>query len=742
MNKIDFCSKLAAFETFPAMARETIDLTNCDLEPIHIPGKIQSHGFLVVTSSDGIIRFMSENSQTFIPASYPGGLGQPIGHLLPQLGHYVAEEDRTINPIKIQLGEKQFNLVISHTDQYRLFEFEPAAELSPDGGHKMIANAIPDLLATSNLEKLLRLAAEQVKTIIGYDRVMIYRFAPDAHGEVVAEAKNDNLEPWLGLHYPASDIPKQARELYKINLVRLIADVNTEPSPIGGIAGGETTIDLTWSQLRAVSPIHIQYLKNMGVASSFSISLLYRKELWGLIACHNYTPKFIDYESREATKLIGQVVSGILEFRQDEEDQQLQTVLFAKTDELAGNLHSASSITAALFAHPDDLLQVANAGGVALVYENKISTAGETPSSGVIEQIVEWLARKNEELYYSDNFPEILAAVKPYQAIASGIMAVTLSRELKEYIIWWKPEIARDIKWAGNPEKAVAADADGMLKISPRHSFDTWIQTVSGFSQAWVPEEKKAAMRLRAEILNAINVKASATRVLNERLKQAYDELDTFSYTISHDLKTPLTAIKGYAQLIAGDESIGKESKLLLQRITGRADRMNNMIEEVLDYSRIGRATVQFKPVNTTAIIKEIVQDLRQVYAHAKTEIIIGNCPSVKGDAVMLWQVFSNIISNAVKYSQHATKPAVSIEGKVVEHQVIYTVKDNGIGIPQKEINSIFLLFRRMNNAGNIEGTGVGLAIVKRIIEKHGGSIWAESEEGKGATFFVSLNQH
>src|SRR5690606_16721101 len=158
--------------------------------------------------------------------------------------------------------------------------------------------------------------------IINYDRVMIYKFAEDGHGEVVAEARNTDLAPWLGLHYPASDIPQQARELYKVNLTRIIADVHAEPSKIlVEELDSEKSLDLSSSQLRAVSPIHIQYLKNMSVCSSFSISLIYHKELWGLIACHNYSPRFINYKSRESAKLIGQILSSALEFRQDEENQ-------------------------------------------------------------------------------------------------------------------------------------------------------------------------------------------------------------------------------------------------------------------------------------------------------------------------------------------------------------------------------------------------------------------------------------
>lgn len=168
---------------------------------------------------------------------------------------------------------------------------------------------------------------------------------------------------------------------------------------------------------------------------------------------------------------------------------------------------------------------------------------------------------------------------------------------------------------------------------------------------------------------------------------------------------------------------------------------MNDMIKEVFEYSRIGRQVIQYKPVNIGSLIKEIVQDVGQIFPSVKAGIILGNTPTLKGDPVMIWQVFNNVISNAVKYSQNASNPSITIEGKIMQHKIIYTIKDNGIGIPQKDINNIFLLFRRVGNAGNIEGSGVGLAIVKKIVEKHEGNIWAESEEGNGSTFFLSFNQ-
>lgn len=727
-----------------------VNLSNCDLEPIHIPGKIQSHGFLIATDNSGIIRFISENINDFIPGTFPQLLNKPIlqlGNVIDSVGKVnwskILEKNfADINPINLDINNEPFNLVFCESGSHILFEFEKEDLSSDSNSAKVISKSIPTILRESSVQSLLNTTSEEVRRIIQYDRVMIYRFAEDGHGEVVAESKNVDLESWMGLHYPASDIPKQARELYKLNLTRLISDVNDEPVAIAVLQGDSTDLDLTYSQLRAVSPIHIQYLKNMGVCSSFSISLICKKELWGLIACHNYSPRFINYESREDAKLVGQILSATLEIKYEAEDLQLLSSYYGIVDELSVNLHRDNLIEDALFEEQGNILNVVQATGAALIYDNKITTAGVVPEMEDIKELVTWISKSSSAGFYANaHLGQAFPQAEAYKKIACGILSVVLSKDLNEHIIWFKPEIIKTISWAGNPNKPVIAGEDDLLKISPRHSFEKWTQEVSGTSQPWYSEEIKSALRLRAEVLGVISAKASITRALNEKLKDAYDELDTFSYTISHDLKNPLTAIKGYAQLMESDAQIPVENKIFIKRIINRADILNDMINEVFEYSRIGRHDVQYKPVDMENILKDIVQDLSEVFPSVKAGIIIGETPNLEGDPVMIWQVFSNVIGNAVKYSQHALSPSIKIEGKVVQQKIIYSIKDNGIGIPQKDIDNIFILFMRMKNVGNIEGSGIGLAIVKKIVEKHEGNIWVESEEGKGSTFFLSFNQ-
>ena len=732
-----------------------VDLTNCDREPIHIPGQIQSHGFMIVLDQEGKIRFFSDNIQNFISGIEKNLLDKsieylesffensPLNNMLAQVLHLGRINGyEQINPYQVTILGKRFYLIISRSAQYEVLEFEPDGSAANIDVQKLIGRSVSEMLADKNLQNLLNNTAVQVKSIIHYDRVMIYRFADDGHGEVVAEARNEELESWLGLHYPASDIPKQARELYKLNLTRLIADVSTVPSKIFADPIQTDPLDLTWSQLRAVSPIHIQYLKNMGVASSFSISLIYKKELWGLVACHSYTPRFIDFKSRESAKLIGQILSSALEFRQDEENQIIQDGFKNALDILSKNLQSNDNIADALTADAVNILGLTQAAGAALIYEKKIIRLGITPSQEQIEKLVDWAVEYcDDQICTITNLSAIYPEAEAYRDVASGVLLCQLTKELKEYVIWFKPEHVQTIKWAGNPDKPVELNENGLLQISPRHSFEVWSQNVKGISESWRHEEVQSATRLKEEIIYAINLKAGALRLLNERLRVAYEELDSFSYTISHDLKNPIAAIKSYSQLLGRVKEYGDRERGMAAKIAERADQMSFMISEVLNYSRIGRQAIDFRKVNATNLISDIVKDLDIIYDTEKLKITIGETPDLQGDPLMILQIFSNLIGNAVKYSQDADEARVHIEGKASETEICYEVRDNGLGMAQADIPKIFELFNRLSNVSHIEGSGVGLAIVKRIIDKHKGRIWVESEPGAGSSFFVAFKR-
>ncbi|UEG55259.1 GAF domain-containing protein [Mucilaginibacter daejeonensis] len=740
------------------MTIQQVDLTNCDRELIHIPGKVQSHGFLVAIDGSYVINYVSENLSEYLPIAARDLLGKPVAELealiqveeigfitqMIQLGKH-AKSFETINPYHVDIHEEGYNLIISQSGPNFLLEFEPVSTDTEVDIQKTIGRSVTEMLTGRQLKHLLENAAEQIKTLIGYDRIMIYKFLDDGHGEVIAEVKEDHLEPFLGLHYPATDIPQQARELYKINLTRIITDVNKEDSRIITLAddGEAKPLDLTHSALRAVSPIHIQYLKNMGVASSFSISLLYRDQLWGLIACHSYSPRFINFKAREASKLIGQIISSALEYKQDEENTAKSNEYKTALEVLASTLNKGGNIADAITKGVITVQNVTDATGVVVFYEDQLLKLGSTPGDDELKALADWLKQNMaDKLYHTHQLPEVYQPARAYSAVASGLLAISLSKEMGEMIVWFKPEQITTINWAGDPNKPAELNANGSLSLSPRRSFDVWSQTVKHTSERWTREEITSALKLREDVVFAINRQANEIRTLNEKLKQAYEELDTFSFTVSHDLRTPLSTIKNYSELLLeSNTSLDDDARRILNKIIGGADKLNFLIKEVLNYSRVGRAELHSMDIDMKQLLNELKGDLSIAFKLPDLEFKIGDTPTINGDRTMITQVFLNLLNNAIKYSARSNPPTVSVEGREYNNEVIYIIKDNGVGIDVNYFNRIFDLFKRMDNVRDYEGTGVGLAIVKRIIEKHNARIWVESELGVGTIFYIAFRK-
>jgi len=737
------------------MNRNNVDLTNCDREPIHIPGKIQSHGFmLVVNSQSFLITYISENVSDFIGSPVKSLLGLPVAEFenlaelinsnlqlaaLLKLGGAQQSFD-TINPYPLEINGKRYYLIISLSGDEYILEFEPIT-IEYDIQNQ-IGKSVSSILSGKNLNALLQNTAKEVRDIIHYDRVMIYKFHEDGHGEVIAEVKNDDLESFYGLHYPASDIPKQARELYKLNYTRIIADVNSLSSPILTLEN-DKPLDLTNSVLRAVSPIHIQYLKNMGVASSFSISLLSHGELWGLVACHNYSPKFIDYKAREATKLIGKIVSSALEYREEEEESTQHNHYQEALHALTLGLNKDGDMLTALTAQEYTLNDIISSTGVAILFEGQMITKGVVPSEEQLGALFKWLKKTMDDtIYYTHSLPEVYHAAREYKAVASGIVASIISRDMEEMIVWFKPEQITAINWAGDPNKLAVKGDDGLLNLSPRNSFEIFAEMVEHTSVKWTKVEITNVIKIREKIITAINKKAGEIRLLNERLKKAYEELDTFSYTISHDLRTPLTSIKSYTELvIATSKSLDEQSKKMLGRVVAGADKMAFMINEILKLARVGRAEVDFDPIDMSRLLDEISKEVISSFNAGHVNVKLGELPAIMGTQPLITQVFTNLISNAIKYSAASENPEVSISGKIEGDEVIYSVADNGIGIQVDHHDKVYELFKRMDNVKGYEGTGVGLAIVKRIVEKHNARIWFESELKVGTVFYIAFKK-
>lgn len=730
------------------MKTDALDL--CSQEPIHVPGYIQAHGFILIIDEKGYITYCSENilqlsnkSATQVLGSHVTSLNSLFGKSpehtfvqdLIQLS-WQGREFKPLNPYMTEIDGQRYNLILSLSGEDYMLDFEPEESDLFTDPQNTVGAALSQMLADRDLQTILENTVVQIRSIIQYDRIMIYKFHEDGHGEVIAEDKQSDLETWLGLHYPASDIPTQARELYKKNFTRLIANVYDLPIRI--LSKNTAPADLTNSSIRAVSPTHITYLRNMGVNSSFSVSILVDDELWGLIACHNYSPRFINFRQRETVKLIGQVLSSCIGLRNQEKIHQdslkLQTVIMEATRSLLNSDKISQFI--AECAHT--IITSYRASGIAFLFEGEIYSFGDVPDEDQINELAIEIGHSEHGIIASQNSSQDYPSLGLCNTQFAGILACRLTNDVKDCFLIFRPEIALMVRWAGDPTKLIHFDEKGNRHISPRNSFEEWSQQVKGNSEKWSAAETKTLIELRDEINFAIGRKTVELRILNEKLRDAYSELDTFAHTVSHDLKTPLTAIKAFAELIQRRAS-ENDVKLMSSKIVDNATRLNKMIHTVLEYSKVGQKHINKEKVDMASLIAEIKEQIMVSKINHNLELIILSTPDIEGDPILIFQVFLNIIENAVKYSTKIDLPVVSVNGCIENEDVVYRISDNGIGINIDQQSKIFGLFSRVGQSDDFDGNGVGLATVKKIVTRHGASIHVESIEGKGSIFVLKF---
>ncbi|WP_091016736.1 MULTISPECIES: diguanylate cyclase domain-containing protein [Paenibacillus] len=488
---------------------DPIDLNNCDKEPIHIPGFIQPHGVLLAinTSLTPTIVQCSQNTEDHLGIAYEDILGMPLENLIGEkevsklLGssfnadvtsdlHYM---DLTI---KVSGEERVFSSVLHESEGLLILEIEPFYEKEDmeTTDFEWISRFFGRMKSTDSRVEASQIAAEQVKEMLGYDRVMIYEFDEQWNGKVIAEAREQELEPFLGHHYPASDIPKQARELYLRNWLRTIVNVNYKPVEIVPTLQPLTgkPLNLSLSVLRSVSPLHIEYLHNMGVGATVTISLIHNNELWGLITCHHYSARYVPHRVRNLCNFLGAFFSNELFQRQQLDDYQSEIQSREAASRIAnifiGNT-SPARVLEELQGEEETVLNLMGAAGAAICYQDKLLLYGETPTSGQIRELAGWLAGKSEDYsYYTSKLSSEYETAKAYPDKASGVIYVAISPGQHNYMIWFRPEVVQVVDWAGDPAKAVLKTDDGM-RLSPRKSFEKWREVVKSTSYPWATKE-------------------------------------------------------------------------------------------------------------------------------------------------------------------------------------------------------------------------------------------------------------
>lgn len=565
------------------------------------------------------------------------------------------------------------------------------------------------------------------------------------------------------MRYPATDIPKQARRLYTLNLLRLIQNINYQPVQLIPQLNPHTNepLDMSLSVLRSVSPLHIEYLNNMGVTASMSVSLLKDKKLWGLIACHHYgSEKKVSYEIRTVCEFLGQVMSFELAAKEENENLDYKMKLKLIQSRFIDSITQAEDLIDGLSKNPSDLLDLVGASGAAICYQENFVSEGKIPTELQIEELVSWVETQmgNEIIYHTDSLTSIYPEAEKFTDIGSGLIALAISKVQKTYILWFREEVVQTVNWGGNPHKPIEVLEDGTINISPRQSFKLWQETVRNKSLPWKNCEIEAALELRSSIVGILLRKADELAKVNLELERSNDDLDSFAYIASHDLKEPLRGIHNYSSFLMEDygETLDNDGVSKLETLMRLTKRMENLIDSLLHYSRLGRTELLLHNTDLNEIVNNAV-DVIKISQKKDFDIRIPRkLPTINCDTTQISELFSNLISNGLKYNDKEKKwveigfidPVVDVE----EYQLVYThrsdceppiifyVKDNGIGIRPKHLETVFRIFKRLHAPNRYGGgTGAGLTIVKKIVERHNGTIWVESTFKGGSTFYFTL---
>ena len=749
-----------------------VNLNNCDREPIHIPGAIQPHGvLLVLREPDLIILQVSDNSEQFLSQSAESLLDRNIGEILTadqttQLRSALASKDLEASPLFLfsingsdTNQARTLNLILHRYQGLLILEMEPVeSQESVPSTHfyHLMKESLAKLRKATELADFYELVVQEIKGMNGFDRVMLYQFDEDGHGFVAAEAREEGLEPYLGLHYPATDIPQQARELYLKNWLRLIVDINYQPAHLVPQINPQTSapLDMSYAVLRSVSPIHIEYLQNMGVRATMTISLIQRGQLWGLIACHHYAPRAVSYEIRTACELMGHFISQELSAREADALTAYRLKLQAMQTQLGELMNREKNLVDGLVKFHPNLADFINAEGAAIILDGDCRLVGNTPPEAEVKRLLNWVKRKMiHELFVTQSLAGIYPSAEKYKDKASGVLAILIvTPTSKGYILWFRPEQLQTVNWAGETVKSKYAPDDATV-LSPRRSFALWKEEVHLSSLPWSDYEKQAALEFQQSIVRYIFHRSEEIVRKNEELEKCVQErttqliatnkeLEAFSYSVSHDLRAPLRSVDGYSQALLEDASgkLNERENEYLGYIRQGCQRLGSLIDDLINLSRITREEMFLQTVNLSEIAQAVMTDLRQQEPERQVHFILTPDLIAQADPALLKVMLQNLLSNAWKFT--CKRPVAEIEFGLAERdgENFYVVKDNGAGFKNKYAHKVFGAFQRLHKEEEYPGTGIGLATVQRVIHRHGGKIWAEAEIDQGAVFYFSLH--
>ena len=748
----------------------------CDKQPLHLTGQIQPHGvMLVVSKQDLKIVQVSENTEILLGIESLAVLNHSLQKFVSEESFLEIKQKTKINLINQSLGisfrtvnnYSTYLSMVHEKDECIIIEVE-FKNLLQDQEYKFtsvfqhLQLVMSAINVAKSIQEIASIAASQIKAITGFDKVMIYSFDDEWNGTVIGEEMNEGMENYLGLKFPASDVPKQARDLYLKSPYRIIPNRDYLPSKlipeINPVTGNAT--NLSDCRLRSVIPVHLEYLKNMNVMASMSTRIIHREKLWGLIACHHRSEKYLSFEECSIFEFLSNVISSKLSSVTNLSSQEKNIKLNSLYNQLTERIGSDDNLITALKRNDKALLSMLGADSVAICWNGEIATIGVTPHTEEIKKLRDWITHKELlKVYHSDSLTQVFDEASAYSDVASGLLSLPIQPYEGNYILAFRSEAIKDIAWGGNPGEVIVFEKNSTT-YHPRHSFQIWKETVRNTCIPWPDDQIAVAERFRNAIVERtlqaftttlekkVIERTDALLKSKTELEETYNELMQITYVATHDLQEPVrkihilgTKLKEFLQ--------GEIPNNYLTRIMASSIRINTLLRDLLIYSRLAYpATVT--QTNLNEIIKEILSDLDQIIIEKKINFVVTDLPVIEAVPDQMRQVFYSLISNSIKFSKTEGASRININSEFVDTLPVtanenkkgkfckIVVNDNGIGFNQEYAKQLFEIFKKFHGEG-YEGTGIGLAITKKIIEKHNGVIFAEGKEKEGAAFTIIL---
>ena len=764
-----------------SVSNQSVDLTNCDLEPIHTPGSIQPHGALITLDPQDM-RVVHAGGDTARSLGLPPDalLGLPAADILApehvrQVQRLLEGHRSLLRPVHsftmLDTAKAATDAFVHRIDGLLVLEFEPRRTAMTDNAVALVQGMVRHVQLAGCLQELLEMIAKEVHAVSQFDRVMVYRFSPDDSGEVVAEARDPEVDSFIGHNFPAGDIPRQARQLYLRNWIRYIPDARYEPLPVVPPLNpfNGKLLDLSHSVLRSVSTVHRQYLANMGVVASMSLSLVAGTRLWGLVACHNGTPHYLSHRLRDACGLFAEMASAQLEKKLAEIDLQAQRQAGQVQADLLAHFDQETDFAQGLLRQRPNLLDCVRADGAVVWIQGQFSAIGRTPTPQQVEGLVTWLnAHDKDGIFHTDY---LSAQYKPAQAfadVASGLLALSVSRTPRDYLLWFRPEVSKVVTWAGNPTKHQEACPDGE-RLTPRHSFAAWRESVRLHADAWLPAEVEAAGRLRVLLLEVVlrridqiarerevarrhqeelaresDQRLEEWRVTAEALRQETDRRAVLEAELSQVLRRIVADQENERLRIARElhDTLGQSVTLLQLGLESLADtppsgegsreRLAGLKSLAVELGRdLNRLAWEVRPTALDDLgIETAIRNLLETWSDRSAipfdlHISLANRRLSAEIETTLYRVLQEALTNVVR---HAEATRVGVVLSATDQLVTMIIEDDGHGF-----------FVDAADPCNLPPKRLGLLGIRERVALVAGSLEVESLLDHGTTLFVRV---